>query len=131
MKTTELSIKPINWLRLQRGLLFLLVFGASLIDWNFAQAQDGDELNNNTAEGRGALHTYIATANGSFGDTALGSGTLYSNTSGSSNTATGYAALTSNTSGSFNTATGSGALLVNSAGSNNTATGAEALVNNS
>jgi hypothetical protein len=38
--------------------LILAMFGLSAT----AQAQDGDELNQNTAEGGGALHTYITNA---------------------------------------------------------------------
>jgi len=57
MKTTEVSINSINWSRLHRGLLFLLAFGAPLTGWNLAQAQDGDVLHANTAEGNAALNT--------------------------------------------------------------------------
>jgi len=111
-----------------------------------AQAQDGDELNHNTAEGAFALHTYIVNATACFNNTALGFNTLASNITGGNNTATGFDALFGNTSGSFNTATGYGALLNNNAdymtatgfealtsnttGTNNTATGAFALDTN-
>ena len=64
------------------------------------------------------------------GNTATGSGALFSNTSGSDNTANGNLALWRNTSGNNNTATGEGALSLNTSGSQNTASGWEALFNN-
>ncbi len=109
--------------------LILLAFAAFALS-RTAQAQDGNENNSNTAEGQGALHTYIATANGSFGDTAIGFGTLFSNTTGNFNTATGVSALSSNTTGNDNTATGVDALQHNTTASDNTATGASALSSN-
>jgi hypothetical protein len=95
-----------------------------------AKAQDGDELRGNTAEGSGALHTYIATANSSFNDTAIGNDALFSNTTGGNNTAIGVLALEANTTGIENTATGAGALRLNTTSSDNTANGFEALFNN-
>jgi hypothetical protein len=70
------------------------------------------------------------TAFHSTGNTAIGSKTLFSNTTGSSNTATGISALGKNTIGSFNTATGDGALFNNVGGVSNTAFGSAALLTN-
>jgi len=95
-----------------------------------AQAQDGDEGRGNTAEGGGALHTYITTASSAAQDTAIGFDALFSDTTGNSNTATGGDALFNNTTGSNNTATGAGALESNTTASDNTATGSAALPNN-
>ena len=75
-----------------------------------AQAQDGDEGRGNTAEGGGALHTYITTATSAADDTATGSHALFSDTTGNGNTATGDDALFKNTTGGCNTATGISAL---------------------
>jgi hypothetical protein len=63
-------------------------------------------------------------------NTALGSKSLFANTTGSSNTATGSAALNANTSGSENTATGVFSLVRNTTGNNNTASGSQALFSN-
>jgi hypothetical protein len=95
-----------------------------------AQAQDGDEGRGNTAEGFGALHTYISTASAANYNTAIGGLTLYSDTTGSFNTGTGYQALFANTTGDSNTATGYGALFRNTTGSDNTAIGYGALYDN-
>ena len=98
--------------------------------WQPAQAQDGDEGRSNTAEGGGALHTYITTATSAAQDTATGFDALFSDTTGNSNTATGADALFTNTTGSSNTATGAGALESNTTASDNTADGTAALANN-
>jgi len=63
-------------------------------------------------------------------NTALGSGALNANTTGTSNTASGSGALQNNTTGSTNTANGVNALRNNTTGNNNTASGFEALQNN-
>jgi uncharacterized protein (TIGR02145 family) len=76
--------------------------------------------------GFGATETYHATQN-----TAVGSKSLYANTSGFYNTAMGFHALYSNTTGHRNTAVGDGALFNNSAGSSNTAVGFNSLANSS
>ncbi len=60
-------------------------------------------------------------------NTAIGVGTLLSNTTGFQNTATGYIALNNNTTGYYNTANGSYALFRNTTGYFNTATGNSAL----
>ena len=64
------------------------------------------------------------------GNTAIGAGTLASNTNGSGNTASGSGALEANTTGDDNTADGLGALMSNTTGSNNTASGLGALYGN-
>jgi hypothetical protein len=63
-------------------------------------------------------------------NTAIGAGTLASNTTGNGGTATGANALKDNTVGFDNTATGISALALNTTGSDNTATGAYALEDN-
>lgn len=63
-------------------------------------------------------------------NTAVGSKSLFSNTTGSSNTGLGMNALYGNLSGVRNTATGKNALLSNVVGLDNTAMGFEALRNN-
>ena len=62
-------------------------------------------------------------------NTAIGAGTLLSNTA-DNNTATGAAALLSNTTAGFNTANGAFALFSNATGDANTAVGAQALSGN-
>ena len=64
------------------------------------------------------------------GNTAYGSMSLYSNSSGNSNTAYGYASLYSNTTGSSNIANGNQSLYFNTTGSNNTAIGNASLNSN-
>jgi len=63
-------------------------------------------------------------------NTALGSGALNANTTGSDNTASGKDALNANTTGSNNTASGVSALRNNTTGFNNTASGLIALNSN-
>jgi Chaperone of endosialidase len=61
------------------------------------------------------------------GNTASGSGALFSNSTGTNNTASGVNALFSNSTGANNTASGVNALVFNSTGTNNTASGVNAL----
>jgi trimeric autotransporter adhesin len=98
-----------------------------IIDMNGFYAAPSD-LDNNTAIGTGAL---VSNTTGS-GNTATGTQALQNNTSGADNTAFGYQALKSNSgsSGSENTAVGSGALQSNATGTYNTALGYQALGNN-
>ncbi|MCP4482852.1 MAG: hypothetical protein GY817_08985 [bacterium] len=82
----------------------------------------------------GANNVFLGYFSGNFtmtgGDnTAVGRGTLFSNTTGTDNTALGYTALSLNTTGFNNAVLGSGALKSVSTGSNNTAIGFEAGVN--
>ncbi|PLW91737.1 MAG: hypothetical protein C0592_14345, partial [Marinilabiliales bacterium] len=75
--------------------------------------------------GTGVTLSWHATRN-----TAVGSKTLYANTTGYDNTAGGSNALYSNTTGVSNTANGSSALSSNTTGNNNTAIGAYTLLDN-
>jgi trimeric autotransporter adhesin len=86
-------------------------------------------LNNadqNTAIGTGAL---LFNTTGSF-NTATGAFALFKNVGGFSNSAFGRSALEENVSGNENTATGQNALLFNQTGSSNTANGQAALQGN-
>jgi hypothetical protein len=84
---------------------------------------DGGYPNGNTAEGSGALFSLTTgTNNTANGDTALNHNTI-----GFNNTAIGNTALFANSSGQRNTATGHNSLLTNTTGSYNTADGAGAL----
>ena len=87
---------------------------------------DGGYANGNTAEGSGALFSLTTGTS----NTAIGFQALYSNTIASFNTANGLVALNSNTTGDLNTANGAFALEFNTAGANNTATGVQALWSN-
>jgi Chaperone of endosialidase len=80
---------------------------------------------NNTAVGAGTLFSNTADQN-----TATGAGALFSNTTGVGNTATGAFALLDNTIGNYNTANGQLALFTNSTGVQNTASGVNALRSN-
>jgi hypothetical protein len=73
------------------------------------------------------MNGYYAAPTDLVGNTAVGSGALVSNTSGSNNTAIGDQALQHNTTGDFNVATGVNALQTNNGGSYNTASGVQAL----
>ena len=130
--TANLSLLNLSRSPLRRG--FPVVLLALALGWfalsQFAQAQDGDEGRSNTAEGGGALHTYITTATSATQDTAIGFDALFSDTTGNINTATGGDALFKNTTGSSNTATGAGALQDNTTASDNTADGTFALTSN-
>ncbi len=96
-----------------------------------AQAQlspppDGGYAGDNTAEGTDSLFSLTTGTE----NTAIGFDALYSNTTGDSNTATGSIALSSNTTGVRNTANGFAALNSNTTGERNTATGRAALTFN-
>ena len=91
-----------------------------------AQGADGGLLDNNTAEGDGALSNLTT----GFGNTAIGYGALYNDTTGDHNTASGLQTLIYNTTGNSNTADGSSTLFSNTTGSYNTASGRNALYNN-
>jgi Chaperone of endosialidase len=84
------------------------------------------DLNFNTAVGAGTL----ASNTTGVGNTATGADALGANTTGNANTALGNQALLKNTTGGGNTATGQGALSSNTGGYDNTANGADALLNN-
>src|ERR1700720_3699011 len=102
LKTTIPAIRnSVSRAALRCGVLLVMLTLA--LGWvalsQAAQAQDGDEGRGNTAEGGGALHTYITTASSAAGDTAIGFHALFSDTTGFNNTATGVDALFSNTTG--------------------------------
>jgi hypothetical protein len=86
-------------------------------------APDGGYPNGNTAEGTGALFSLTTGTN----NTAGGFYALDHNTTGYDNTAIGNTALYSNTGGYKNTANGHNALYYNTTGDYNTATGAGSL----
>jgi len=134
---------------LRRGLfliaLVLACFGLSPVAVAALPppAPDGGYINDNTAEGSGALSSLTTgtdnTAIGSAAltdttkgseNTAIGTDALSFNINGPGNTATGVQALQDNISGGFNTANGLSALFHNTTGANNTATGVEALTSN-
>src|SRR6476661_6161140 len=87
---------------------------------------DGGYPNGNTAEGSGALFSLTT----GFNNTAIGNTALNHNSSGQRNTATGHNSLLTNTTGSYNTADGAGALKYTTTGTYNTATGYGALNSN-
>lgn len=84
------------------------------------------DVSTNTAVGSGALN---ANTTGSD-NVAVGKSALESNTTGSNNVANGRSALYSNTTGVNNTANGYQALYYSTTGNDNTANGLNALVNN-
>jgi hypothetical protein len=84
------------------------------------------EGTNNTAIGSQSLFSNTT----GFSNTASGSQSLYANTTGTSNTASGTDSLYLNTTGSFNTASGASSLFVNTTGAHNTASGYQSLVSN-
>ncbi len=96
-----------------------------VIDMNGYYAAPTD-LNGNTAIGLGTLSSNTS----GNANTASGQGALQSNTIGNANTADGSYALADNTTGCCNTANGQAALLSNTTGGNNTASGYQALFNN-
>lgn len=129
--------------------LFLIVFSLTCFAFlSKSQAvvppPDGGYAGGNTAEGHLALasldtsaglyntavgvYSLLSITNGAL-CTAVGAGTLFSNTA-NENTATGAGALFSNTTGTFNTANGTFALFSNTEGSSNTALGDRALQSN-
>jgi hypothetical protein len=75
LRTTTLAVR--NWIALAHGgrSFFVVLLPLALTCFALspaAQGQDGDEGNGNTAEGLGALDTYIATANSSRHDSHRG-----------------------------------------------------------
>ena len=128
--TTVYLRKSINRSALRRALLLFIPLALACFAFApGAQAvlppptPDGGYPNGNTAEGSGALFSLTTgTNNTADGDTALNH-----NTTGYNNTAIGNTALYSNTGGYKNTATGHNSLLTNTTGNWNTATGAGSL----
>ena len=127
--------------------------GSSLFTWDGAQIQvngvrvgrGAGAVASNTAVGASALNTSntgpkttaigyqaLYSYNGSVGyNTAVGTESLYANTSGYDNVAMGVRALWSNTTGIGNTASGNAALYLNTTGTQNSAFGYNALNTNS
>ena len=130
LKRRALAAKhPINRLHLLCGrLVIALPLGLACLTLSpTAQAStDGDLGNGNTAEGSGALFSLTS---GPY-NTAMGFQALYSNNTGGYNTANGFSALFSNSTASYNVANGFGALYSNTQGYYNTATGVDALYSN-
>jgi len=104
--------------------LILMLGGAP--SWGAPPNNDVSDAAGNTAGGTGALFSNTQ----GFANTANGYLTLYANTTGSYNTASGAYALDANTTGSNNTAIGTLALSHNTTGGGNTAIGTFALSNN-
>ncbi len=103
----------------------LVAVGDSALYYN-GNGATGTQGTANTALGS---KTLFANSTGGF-NTATGSNALYSNTTGFSNTANGAKALYSNTTGEYNTAIGALALYSNITGVNNTAVGRLVLYSN-
>jgi hypothetical protein len=99
--------------------LYSQSFSNSGVVWN----------SDNVAIGYNALYSNQPTSTGeAIQNTAVGSGALVSNTTGSRNTATGTNTLYGNTTGTFNTAIGRNSLYYNTTGNYNTALGVGALL---
>jgi Chaperone of endosialidase len=90
-------------------------------------SNDTSDDNFNTGVGTHALNGPVADNSG-LSNTAIGSNTLFDNTTGSFNTAVGSSALFLNSTGNYNTASGFEALRSNTTGGENTASGFEALL---
>jgi hypothetical protein len=137
MKNQILLTKSIDPLRnsmnrspLRRGYLFIPL---ALVSLALSQATravspppDGGYANFNTAEGTDSLFSLTSGSS----NTAIGYHALFANTTGGDNTANGSSTLVSNTTGSDNTAIGRRALQGNTSGIENTATGVQALAGN-
>jgi trimeric autotransporter adhesin len=109
-------------LRNLRGLIALASISA-LADSSVAQICVTSGAGYNTACGSYSL---LSNTSGGF-NTAVGFGTLQDNSTGGDNTAVGYASLNGNSTGVDNTAVGGSALTFNSMGSYNSAFGSNAL----
>jgi Chaperone of endosialidase len=118
---------PITRSHLPCGSIVLALALACLTLSLTAQAAtEGDLGNGNTAEGSGALFSLTS---GTY-NTAMGFQALNKNSTGYQNTANGVNALYSNTTGYYNTANGVDALFRNTTGYQNTANGNVTLVSN-
>jgi hypothetical protein len=116
---------------LRYGLFLIPFVLAALALSQTAPAQlspppDGGYAGDNTAEGTDSLFSLTTGTE----NTAIGFDALFSNTTGDSNTATGSIALSTNTTGVRNTANGFAALNSNTTGERNTATGRAAMTSN-
>jgi len=101
-------------------------FNSDLIVNGITVGKGGASNVNNTAVGTGALS---ANTTGSS-NTATGLSALLVNTGGNSNTANGYLSLQANTTGGSNASVGNQSLYSNTTGSNNTAVGNDSLYSN-
>jgi len=123
---------PIGRLSFKSGFLFsllllvLVCFAVLPAALAVTPAPDGGYPGNNTAEGTSTLFSLTSGTN----NTAVGFQALYHDTSGSNNTAVGMNALFNNTTGNFNLANGVQALVHNTGGSYNMANGIGALFSN-
>jgi Chaperone of endosialidase len=121
-----------SFIQLRTAILPFLIafmlscFGLSAKILAVVPAPDGGYPGNNTAEGTNSLFSLTS----GIDNTALGFEALFRNTTGDFNTAEGFGALFSNSSGSQNTATGVNALISNTTGSFNTANGVNTLFRN-
>ncbi len=104
----------------------LIAIGDSALFNNGTGTTSPDEAIENTAVGSKSLFSNTT----GYGNTATGYQALYSNTSGSENSAFGYMALYLNNNTGYNTAIGSLALMGNTSGSQNFAGGYKSLVGN-
>ena len=104
----------------------LVAIGDSALYWNALGSSDPFEGRRNTAIGSKSLY---ANTTGSY-NTAVGYETLLANVNGAVNTAMGYWALYQNTDGYYNTALGAETLTSNTSGYNNTAVGHASLITN-
>ncbi len=110
--------------------LYLNTAGYSNVAIGVAALRGNTVGHNLVAVGDSALYNQGIAMLNSYTNTAIGSKTLYSNTSGIRNTATGFNAVYSNITGTDNTAAGNQALSLNTAGNSNSAFGSFALWNN-
>jgi hypothetical protein len=106
-------------------ILALICFAFLPLVGAVTPAPDGGYAGANTAEGTNSLFSLTT----GVWNTASGFETLKNDTTGSVNTATGFGALSNNLSGNGNTAVGSRALVNNNAGDRNIAVGANSGLN--
>jgi trimeric autotransporter adhesin len=85
---------------------------------------------NLVAIGDSALYNQDVNFGNQYSNTAVGSKTLFTNTTGAYNTAVGFESLTSATNGNYNTAIGSSSMRSNTYASHNTAAGYSTLSSN-
>jgi hypothetical protein len=104
----------------------LVAIGDSALYHNGTGASLSTHAKNNTALGSKSLFENTT----GYSNSAVGFHSLYGNTTGYRNTATGSEALYSNSDGDYNAAYGYQALFHNSAGNNNVVSGTYALYNN-
>ena len=101
----------------------LVAIGDSALFNNGTGVSGPYDAEGNTAVGSKTLYSNTT----GYDNTAIGSQALYSNNVGRENVAVGYQVLYTNTSGIYNTAAGNQALYYNTTGENNTAVGYRSL----